>query len=105
MKLINSKEIILKQILDDNFSDIFIFVGNNRSFKIGNYIPDFINEEKKLIIEHYGSFWHSKTIEKDKLRIEYLNKLGYKVLVIWVEELDNKNKVIQKIKEFIDERL
>ena len=46
-----------------------------------NYFSDYCFEDKKLIIELDGT-QHLKTIEKDKIRDEFLSSLGYKVIRI-----------------------
>ena len=49
-----------------------------RQHAIGNYIPDFVCIEKKLIVELDGS-QHLEQQEYDQERTKYLNSLGYKV--------------------------
>ena len=53
-----------------------------RQHAIGNYIPDFVCIEKKLIIELDGS-QHLEQQEYDQERTKYLNSLGYKVIRFW----------------------
>ena len=53
-----------------------------RQHAIGNYIPDFVCIEKKLIIELDGS-QHLEQEEYDEERTKYLNSLGYKVIRFW----------------------
>jgi very-short-patch-repair endonuclease len=49
-----------------------------RQVPIGRYIADFLCEEKKLIIEVDGSqHFEAKGQARDKIRDEYLRKLGY----------------------------
>jgi len=67
--------------------------------------PDFINDEKKKIIEFFG--WrHTKEAtgilngDHEQTRIDHFNKNGYNCLVIWENELKNINDVIQRILEF-----
>lgn len=57
-------------------------VNFRRQHAVGNYIPDFICIEKKLIIELDGS-QHLEQEEYDEERTEYLNSLGYKVVRFW----------------------
>lgn len=52
-----------------------------RQVPIGKYIVDFVCLGKKLVIELDGSqHLDEKNIIYDKLRTEYLEKLGYRVL-------------------------
>ena len=78
----------------------FIFVGNFKLW-IGRFNPDFVNEDKRLIIELFGDYWHRNTQERDKNRLETYSKYGYLTLVIWEHELNDSNMVLKRIKEFI----
>lgn len=61
-----------------------------RQQPIGNYISDFFCPALKLIIELDGGQHNEKqNIEYDKRRTEFLNQLGYKVLRIWNNDIDN----------------
>ena len=57
-------------------------VNFRRQHAIGNYIPDFVCIEKKLIVELDGS-QHLEQQEYDQERTKYLNSLGYKVIRFW----------------------
>ena len=57
-----------------------------REHVIGNYIADFVCREKKLIIEIDGS-QHMEAIIYDSFRTNELEKLGYRVLRIWNNEV------------------
>lgn len=64
-----------------------------RQFPIGNYIVDFVCEEKKLIIELDGGQHNQmQNIEQDNIRTDFLNSKGYKVLRLW------NNDVIKNLK-------
>lgn len=66
---------------------------------IGKYIVDFVNFEKKVIIELDGG-QHFFQEEKDKIRDEWLAKEGFKVLRFWDNEvLDNTEGVLEVIRE------
>lgn len=82
-----------------------------------SYIPDFIIEDKKIIIECYGDFWHANPLlfqpenflmrglvvkdvwKRDKEKIDNLTRLGYKCLVFWESEI---NLELDKIKKTIN---
>jgi len=73
--------------------------------------PDFINEEKKQIIEVYGCYWHGcskhypdkKKQRQNALRIKEFKSIGYSVLIIWEHELKNTKLLTMKILKFIEE--
>ncbi len=61
------------------FKDLPINI--NRQKVIGNYIVDFYCAEFNLVIElDGGQHYENEGIEKDKIRDEYLENRGYKVL-------------------------
>ena len=59
-----------------------------RQHAIGNYIPDFVCIEKKLIVELDGS-QHLEQEEYDEERTKYLESEGYKVIRFWNNEVTN----------------
>ena len=69
-----------------------------RQHPIGKYVVDFINLEKKIIIEVDGG-QHSEN-KKDKLRDKCLKEKGYEVLRFWDNEvLTNIEGVIESIRK------
>ena len=74
-----------------------------RQYPIDKYIVDFIWRKKKIIIEIDGGQHNEKeTIEYDKKRSFDLNKLGYKVVRFWNNDIDKNIEGVYKIlqKEF-----
>ena len=71
------------RIRDDQLGVTF-----RRQHAVGNYIPDFVCIEKKLIIELDGS-QHLEQEEYDEERTKYLNSLGYKVIRFWNSDVMN----------------
>lgn len=71
-----------------------------RQVVIGSYIVDFSCFEKKLIIElDGGQHNQSKDSDKDKIRDEYLQSRGYKVLRFWNNEMQSSlDDVLEKIR-------
>lgn len=93
----------------------------DNEYKIDKYFVDF--KYKNKIIEFYGDFWHmnpsiydkndfnsvtkltaEETWQKDKKRIEYIEKKEYNILIIWEKEFDKdidntKIKMINFLKE------
>lgn len=57
-------------------------VNFRRHHAVGNYIPDFVCIEKKLIVELDGS-QHLEREEYDEERTKYLESEGYRVLRFW----------------------
>ena len=71
-----------------------------RQEPIGSFIVDFVNYDKKLVIEIDGSP-HNETEVKlnDNQRTLWLQSEGFKVLRFWnAEIMDNLNKVVEKIR-------
>lgn len=74
-------------------------------FREKSYYPDFKIESKKIIIECYGTFWHADPRlfeessivmgsvvandiwKRDEARVNNLKSLGYRVFVIWEQEI------------------
>lgn len=76
---------------------------NNLKFRrqvaIGNYIVDFVCKDEKLIIELDGSGHLENTQEKhDNIRDKYLKDLGYKIIRIYNNEIENN---IEGVLEYI----
>lgn len=74
-----------------------------RQHIVCDYIADFISLEKKLIVEVDGGY-HAELLqmEKDEMRTERLERIGYKVIRFSNEDvLHNTNEVINKIKDYI----
>ncbi len=57
-------------------------VNFRRQHAVGNYIPDFVCIQKKLIIELDGS-QHLEQVEYDEERTKYLESLDYRVIRFW----------------------
>ena len=70
-----------------------------RQVLIGNYIVDFLCEDKKIIIEIDGGQHNEElNIQSDKNRTRYLENNGYKVLRFWNDEvMKNINGVMEVI--------
>lgn len=69
------------------------------SFILDGKIPDFVNYDKKVVVEYNGRFWHSKNEWNDacddsKERIAHFKKHGYTCYVIWDDEFEAKKKTI-----------
>jgi len=71
-----------------------------RQQPIGKYIVDFVNLERKIIIELDGG--QHLNNEKDKVRDEWLKEQGYSVLRFWDNDIFNN---VEGILEIIREKL
>ncbi len=92
----NKVEIVLAALLDSLYPTDWKFVGNG-AFIIGGKNPDFINiNGKKLIIELFGEHWHEAS--EVRPRSDAFAKYGYKTLILWDYELNNKENMVNKIK-------
>lgn len=68
-----------------------------RQFPIDKYIADFCCIEKRLILELDGGN-HPKNRVYDAVRDQYLRSLGFRILRIWNNELNqNEEGVLDKI--------
>ena len=86
-KNMTEQEKVLWNILRNNQ---FYGLKFRRQVPIGNYIADFVCEIHNVIIELYGGQHNEQeNVEKDKLRTEFLENKGYKVLRFWNNEVDN----------------
>lgn len=76
------------------------------TFWINGKNPDFVNFEKKKIIEYFGSYWHDKEVtgksrkEHEEERKIHFRKNNYEVLIIWEEDLKDVERLSKRILEF-----
>ncbi len=97
----NKPETKLLQILDKYWANQWKYVGDG-SLMIEGKNPDFVNVNgHKLIIELFGEYWHKPNDEI--VRTQIFAQYGYRVLVIWGKELNDIDKLIAKIGEYIGE--
>ena len=77
----------------------FLGLKFKRQVPIGNYIADFVCRDKKLIIELDGSgHLNEEQNIHDEIRDNYLRNLGYKIIRIYNNELDNMENVLEYIR-------
>ena len=74
-----------------------------RQFPIGEYIVDFVCEEKKLVIELDGGQHNEpNNIKKDSERSSFIETQGYKVIRFWNSDItQNFEGVYQKLNEIL----
>ena len=70
---------------------------------MGDYVVDFCCQEKKIVIELDGGQHSELEIsEKDKLKQQFLESYGYKVLRFWNNEVDgNIEGVLETIRKAV----
>ena len=79
----------------------FLNLKFKRQVPIGEYIADFVCEEKKIAIEIDGG-QHNEPDNwvKDNMRTQFIKSKGYKVLRFWNNDIkDNIEGVYQKLIE------
>lgn len=105
MKRPTKPEKYLDSLIQKHFPNEFQYTGDGKII-INGLCPDFTNcNGKKLIIEVFGNYWHSKN--KNSLSLEEREKrfaeFGYKMIVIWENELKtlSENEIVNKIEVFL----
>lgn len=88
--------------------------------------PDLVFSGKRKVIFVHGCFWHghkckrgnrlpkgnreywdkkiNANVKRDKIHVEELSKEGWSVLTIWECEMKDRDVLMQKIVEFLNER-
>ena len=109
-------EIKIADILIEYFPNQFKYVGNgscwvsakDKDDKLYHLNPDFISiDDKRLVIEVFGDYWHSEAITKkqpaleESFRRELFASINFKMFVIWEHELKEPDMVVNKIRNFI----
>lgn len=88
----------------------FRYVGDGKII-INGHNPDFIHKNnRKLIIEVFGDYWHSEertgnTREKEeKERKEIFSEKGYRTLILWQNEINNsiQEEIANRIRQFLE---
>lgn len=87
----NKPELFILGVLNEVYPNEWKYTGDF-SFMIGGKNPDFanVNGQKKLI-EHFGIYYHRG--EDPQERINHFKKWGFDTLVVWENELKNKNRL------------
>ena len=79
----------------EKFELPYDFIGNG-ALIIGGFNPDFVNtENKKLLIEVFGGYWHNRVgwTGRDRHRLKVFSDNGYKTLVLWENQLVSRRGV------------
>lgn len=73
--------------------------GLDKSVIIAGKVPDFMNiAGQKKIIELFGEPFHEP--EEEQQRIDLFKQCGYQTLIVWYRELENMEKLIEKVTKF-----
>ena len=111
-KHISKPELQVKQILDSLNIKYLHDCVLTKDYK---FRPDFNIQDKKILIECHGDYWHANpekyeqesltntqkiNIEKDLYKKEYYENLGYTLIIFWETDITNdidyiKNEIIR----------
>ena len=82
----------------------FLGLKFKRQFPIGNYVVDFVCEEKKLIIELDGGQHNEpENIHLDCVRTEFLKSKGFTVVRFWNKDINlNISGVYSYLLDFVE---
>jgi len=115
----NECEKLLFKIVDSLFPGSWLLNTKGEHIRPAGKCPDIVNIKEKKCIEHRGDYWHANpefckrtgtkfvsgiSVEdirqRDKKRIDLIEKKGWKILIIWEHELKDMEKLKDKILEF-----
>lgn len=100
----NEPELQLQSVLDTHFPGEWEYVGDG-TFWIDGRNPDFVNVDKKQIIEVFGYYWHDPDYFPNRPTEEELiahhKQYGYDCIVLWEYDAYNEEEVVVKIKTFL----
>lgn len=89
--------------------------------------PDIVFPSRKAIVQVHGCFWHrhpdpdckdatmpksrleywvpklTRNVERDTQSTEALEALGWRVLIVWECQTSNPNKLMQTLRQFLDD--
>ena len=93
----NKGELMMIDFFRKNSIDL-TYCGDG-SFILDGKLPDFVNYDKKVVLEYNGRFWHSKNDWNDAYddseeRREFFESRGYSFYIIWDDEFEDKKEQI-----------
>ena len=88
----NKPESMLFEFLNSDFPGEWMYTGDGCRGPIGSKTPDFLHTRHKIVVELFGSHWHS--LDPDNSRseestISNYKKYGYKCFVVWFNSEDD----------------
>ncbi len=66
---------------------------------IARKVPDFVSTRTHSLIELFGEYWHQG--EDSQVRIDLFARHGYRCLVVWSNELRNRERLKMSLLSFI----
>ena len=98
---------LAESFLWENIRDEALGVKFLRQHIIGDYIVDFLAREEGLIIEVDGAYHAERTQQDDdRIRTDFLQKMGYKVLRFTNEQvLYDIDNVLQQINDYFEKSI
>ena len=71
------------------------YVGDGQRM-VGGFNPDFIDIERKIIVEIMGDYYHLRKnrIKKDSEKFKMYRALGWRTIFIWASELKDLDKIL-----------
>jgi G:T-mismatch repair DNA endonuclease (very short patch repair protein) len=78
----------------------FEYVGNGKLI-IGGFNPDFVNQERRIVLEVYGDYWHNRPDwhKRDERRIAAFSDAGYSTIIIWEHEIVSRKGIPSSLTE------
>jgi very-short-patch-repair endonuclease len=76
-----------------------IYTGDGR-FPISNLEPDWVCINKNKVIDFFGKYYHVN--EDENKRREIFKNEGYEYLVIWEDEEKDSDRLLKKVKDFLN---
>jgi very-short-patch-repair endonuclease len=102
----NSVEKRLFNIIQSIVPDSYFMNTNGEHLVVKGKVPDYVSVDKTKIIEMFGDYWHSKCItgidekQHEQERVSFFTNYGYLILIIWEKELNDIERLKEKIKVF-----
>lgn len=68
-------------------------------FIIKGFCPDFVDQANKFIVEIFGNYYHYQPAirKRDMIRLKTYEKYGYRCIVLWASELEDRGIVMGKL--------
>lgn len=99
----NKAELRLQSILDRYYPGEWKFVGDGQ-VNLGGRFPDFINVNgRKDVIELFSAYWHPMFDVAQ--RKEHYRQYGFRVAIIWQDELEDEERLVKTLRKKLREEL
>lgn len=69
---------------------------------IGGKVPDFVNQDKKKIIEVFGNYWHTLPGKMSASEtIQHYKKYNYECLIVWEKDyVNNRDETLKRVQNY-----